>query len=203
MDSNTIIVENNNSYFFGAFLLFIFIAIIIVVVVLLLVPKSTVALFGACTEQSECSNGLICNANGATGGICLGGLNYPCNNNSDCAKNYFCLDNSFTNTKVCMYQPQITTTLTNPSFAITSPLEIGNQITVAPVINLSLPQNMTNNIAQQPCNTMQYNPQAILNSILPPSCPSNRTFNGGFNGGSTREFRSFAPMGLTTGKKKL
>jgi hypothetical protein len=200
MDSNTIIVENNNSYYVGAFLLLIIIIIIIVVVILLLVPKSTVALFGACTEQSECSNGLICNGNGATGGICLGGLNYQCNNNSDCAKNYFCLDNSFTNTKVCMYQPQITTTSNNPSFAVNSSLPIGNPITVAPVINLSLPQNMTP-MAQQPYNTMQYNPQAILNSILPPSSPSNYNFNSG--AGSARQFRSFAPMTLMTGKKKL
>lgn len=213
MDSNTIIVENNNSWYFGAFLLFIIIMVIVVVIILLVVPRSTVALFGACTEQSECGNGLICSASrttGSTGGICLGGLNYACNNNSDCAKNYFCLDNSFTNTKVCMLQPQITTTQNNPTFVTSTPVEIGNPVTVAPIINLSLPQNFTptsftnsfttpstscNNV-----NTMTYNPQAIINSILP-----NNVNSGGIGGGfgRTREFRSFTPMGINTLKKKL
>jgi hypothetical protein len=196
-----IIKDDNNKYYVAAFLLFIFIVIIIVVIILFVVPKSTVALFGACTDQSECSSGLICTKSSGTGGICLGGLNYQCNNNSDCSKNYICLDNSFSNTKVCMFQPQITTSSTfqtSPTFPTASP------ITVAPVINLALPQNITTSFAT-PCNTqyntVNYNPQAILNSILPASCPSNYGTSAGF--GNTREFRSFAPMGITTGKKKL
>lgn len=199
---DTIIVkDDNNKYYVAAFLLFIIIVIIIVVIILFIVPKSTVALFGACTDQSECSSGLICTKNtGGTGGVCLGGLNYQCNNNSDCSKNYICLDNSFSNTKVCMFQPQITTNLSSSTFQ-TSPITGG--ITTAPVINLTMPQNIS--FATTPCNvpynTVNYNPQALLNSILPAPCPSNYGGSAGFGG--AREFRSFAPMGITTGKKKL
>lgn len=188
MDSNINNVDNNK-YYFIAFLAFIIISVIIVVVIIFIVPKSQVALFGECTDQIDCENGLICSKSSPTGGKCLGGLNYPCSNNSDCNNQYLCLDNSFTNTKVCMFPPP------------------QSKINVAPVISLELPTQQTqgNTVTYTlptQSNNVTYNPQAILNSILPATSAyqSNMNHNSGISG--NREYRTFTPFSGIT-KKKL
>ena len=181
MDSN--INNVDNKYYFIAFLIFIIIVVIIVVIIIYIVPRSQLALFSECTDQIDCENGLICSKSSPTGSKCLGGLNYPCLNNSDCNNTYLCLDNSITNTKVCMYPPQ-------------------PKITVTPVMSLELPAQylpIQQNITQT--NNVTYNPQAILNSILPAQHSYQSNINDTYIRDVNREYRNFYPLGGT--KKKI
>lgn len=74
---------------------FVFILVILGLViwlVIILVPKTTVALFGACTHQTDCSAGLVCSnwALSVTGTVCLNGVSNVCTINSDCATGLTC-----------------------------------------------------------------------------------------------------------------
>lgn len=199
--------NTNNSYLYAfvIFLLLLFLTAIVIAAIILFLPRSNVALFGACTEQSECESGLICykaNSNTGTVGKCLGGLGYTCNNNSDCANNLICLENSSSLTKMC-------------SLPLTLGLQNG-QVNVQPVISLVLPTNLT---ALQPCTTyvppcaipttipttnINTSPQALLNKIFPTyNQPSSVSYQSSSNNGSFNAYRTFTPMNISIAKKKL
>lgn len=204
--------NDNNSYLmaFILFLLLLFVTAVIIAAIILFLPRQNVALFGACTEQSECEVGLICYGRGgatdATGGRCLGGLGYTCSVNSDCANGFICLENSSTLTKMCSL-----------------PITLG-QVNVQPVItSLVLPTNIPTITNATPINLTSNN--VTSTNIIPTTrtaaarvaCPSaqsiltqvfpqyNQVTTSRSVGacGNNNAYRTFTPMNISIAKKKL
>lgn len=201
---------NNSSYLtaFILFLLLLFVTAVIVAAVILFLPRQNVALFGACTEQSECEAGLICySRTGGTGatGKCLGGLGYICNVNSDCANGFICLENSSSHIKMCSLpitlnqvavQPVITSLVLPTSIPTMTFQSTNTPTTVAP-INLTARQRVA-------CPTV--GTQSLLNQAFP--CYNNQTSGVRYGGygeryANTSTYRTFSPLNINIAKKKL
>lgn len=125
MDETIVTKDNTNSYAIALIALFLFIILIVIIIAIILIyviPKNDVQEFQACVNQSECVNGLVCDKSRLDNtNRCLGGLNYSCNQDSDCASAFTCQVGTG-GVKLCLNPPSTTLTL------IDQPLMLQNNL---------------------------------------------------------------------------
>lgn len=86
-------MEFNNTIIIIIFFAVLIIIGLIIWIIYMMIPKNTVELFGNCTHQTDCVNGLVCSRNknnNSTQYVCLGGYQQSCGTSSDCAGELIC-----------------------------------------------------------------------------------------------------------------
>lgn len=131
--------NNNNSnviILIGIFLFTILLVGVVTLIIILALPKKETTEFGACTDQKDCQNGLVCSLSKIDNTTkCLTGLNQPCNVDGDCAQPFSCLQNTDTKQLLCMVNPLDTSnTTTNNNTLNTIPIVSQPLIFEAPKI---------------------------------------------------------------------
>lgn len=102
-------MEFNNTIIIIIFFAVLIIIGLIIWIIYMMIPKNTVELFGNCTHQTDCANGLVCSTNknnNSTQYVCLGGYQQSCGTSSDCAGDLICSNS------VCVNKTTTSTTTT-------------------------------------------------------------------------------------------